>query len=326
MTMPSTSSTADEPLLYRESINVNEQYICWGEQQPHQNDLSFCCDALVPTVSYVEYRARSCLENNVKGLVHAADLECWFMSLYARPPNVLPLPIFLSPHCLGAALATQPTPNFRGYPLVGFNMESIMAMDMKNFKFSVPMPADSTASSYPRYVATPEDWTVLFSLIDSDHTIIISFDGADEWTGIYALLGTQFQTDRQKKNKDAIFKAIHFDAYPMIRNINISTWQYQLAWKIGLIPEKRRLKATMSAMWAFDVSRLTFKFLAALQFFNNLSMSFLQTDILTYATLDTFYPILLFLAFSRYGFVPEAYNAPCCSRRTLWMPPKLTIW
>uniref|UniRef100_A0A915J0N3 Uncharacterized protein n=1 Tax=Romanomermis culicivorax TaxID=13658 RepID=A0A915J0N3_ROMCU len=27
-----------------------------------------------------------------------------------------------------------------------------MAADMKNFQFTVPMPADSTASSYPRYV------------------------------------------------------------------------------------------------------------------------------------------------------------------------------
>uniref|UniRef100_A0A915IS91 Uncharacterized protein n=1 Tax=Romanomermis culicivorax TaxID=13658 RepID=A0A915IS91_ROMCU len=56
-----------------------------------------------------------------------------------------------------------------------------MAADMKNFQFTLPMPADSTAFSYPRYVqltfpngtmfifetlaATPEDWTALFSLV-----------------------------------------------------------------------------------------------------------------------------------------------------------------
>uniref|UniRef100_A0A915HKK7 Uncharacterized protein n=1 Tax=Romanomermis culicivorax TaxID=13658 RepID=A0A915HKK7_ROMCU len=59
-----------------------------------------------------------------------------------------------------------------------------MAVDMKNFQFAVPMPADSMASSYPGYVqlpfpngmmfvfetfvTTPEDWTALFSLVDSD--------------------------------------------------------------------------------------------------------------------------------------------------------------
>uniref|UniRef100_A0A915K6G4 Uncharacterized protein n=1 Tax=Romanomermis culicivorax TaxID=13658 RepID=A0A915K6G4_ROMCU len=69
--------------------------------------------------------------------------------MYARPPNVLPPPILLSPGSLGQALATQPTPNFRGYTLIGFDTESIMAADMKNFQFTVPMPVDSRASSYP---------------------------------------------------------------------------------------------------------------------------------------------------------------------------------
>uniref|UniRef100_A0A915KTS6 Uncharacterized protein n=1 Tax=Romanomermis culicivorax TaxID=13658 RepID=A0A915KTS6_ROMCU len=49
--------------------------------------------------------------------------------------------------------------------------------------------------------------------VDGEHTIIVSFDGAEDWAGIYALLGTQFRTDRQKKNNDPVVKAIHFDAY-----------------------------------------------------------------------------------------------------------------
>uniref|UniRef100_A0A915HY25 Uncharacterized protein n=1 Tax=Romanomermis culicivorax TaxID=13658 RepID=A0A915HY25_ROMCU len=97
-----------------------------------------------------------------------------------------------------------------------------MAVDMKNFQLTVKMPANSTASSYPRYVqltfpngtmfifetftATREDWTALFSLVDGHHTIVISFNGAKDWAGIYTLLGTQFGTDRQKKNKDPIVK------------------------------------------------------------------------------------------------------------------------
>uniref|UniRef100_A0A915L0F1 Uncharacterized protein n=1 Tax=Romanomermis culicivorax TaxID=13658 RepID=A0A915L0F1_ROMCU len=40
--------------------------------------------------------------------------------------------------------------------------------------------------------------------LDGKHTIVVSFDGADDWAGIYALLDTQFQTDRQKKNKDPV--------------------------------------------------------------------------------------------------------------------------
>uniref|UniRef100_A0A915IBB4 Uncharacterized protein n=1 Tax=Romanomermis culicivorax TaxID=13658 RepID=A0A915IBB4_ROMCU len=75
-----------------------------------------------------------------------------------------------------------------------------MAVDMKQFQFTVPMPADSTASSYPRYLqlaypngtmfvfetftATWEDWNALFSLVDGEHTMVVSFDGADDWTGI----------------------------------------------------------------------------------------------------------------------------------------------
>uniref|UniRef100_A0A915I9F5 Uncharacterized protein n=1 Tax=Romanomermis culicivorax TaxID=13658 RepID=A0A915I9F5_ROMCU len=111
------------------------------------------------------------------------------------------------------------------------------------------MPADSTASSYPCYVqlafpngtmfvfkkfsATPEDWTTLFSLVDSDHTIIISFNGADDWVGIYVLLGTQFCIDRQKKNKETVVKVIHLDAYRVIRNINNYPPLYELAPKIA---------------------------------------------------------------------------------------------
>uniref|UniRef100_A0A915K8C9 Uncharacterized protein n=1 Tax=Romanomermis culicivorax TaxID=13658 RepID=A0A915K8C9_ROMCU len=175
--------------------------------------------------------------------------------------------------------------------LVGFDTESITAADIKNFKFTVPMPADSTASSYPCYVqlafphgtmfvfkkfsATPEDWTTLFSLVDRDHTIIISFNGADDWVGVYVLLGTQFCIDRQKKNKEAVVKVIHLDAYRVIRNINNYPPLYELAPKIGFIPEKHKLKATVSPMWAFDVLRLTLKFPAALKFFNNPSTSFL---------------------------------------------------
>uniref|UniRef100_A0A915IGC8 Uncharacterized protein n=1 Tax=Romanomermis culicivorax TaxID=13658 RepID=A0A915IGC8_ROMCU len=46
MMTPSTrfTTTADEPPPYLESINVNEQYVHWAEQQPQQNDLSFACD------------------------------------------------------------------------------------------------------------------------------------------------------------------------------------------------------------------------------------------------------------------------------------------
>uniref|UniRef100_A0A915I4V9 Uncharacterized protein n=1 Tax=Romanomermis culicivorax TaxID=13658 RepID=A0A915I4V9_ROMCU len=67
-----------------------------------------------------------------------------------------------------------------------------MAAHIKNFQFTVPMPADSTASSYLGYVqlpfwngmmyifqtftATPEDWTALFALVVGDHTIVIPFN------------------------------------------------------------------------------------------------------------------------------------------------------
>uniref|UniRef100_A0A915IHV8 Uncharacterized protein n=1 Tax=Romanomermis culicivorax TaxID=13658 RepID=A0A915IHV8_ROMCU len=63
-------------------------------------------------------------------------------------------------------------------------------------------------------------------------------------------------------------------------------------------------------MWALDVLKLTLKFPATMPFFNNPATLFLQSDILTYAALDAYYPLLLFLAFSYYSFVPEVYNAP----------------
>uniref|UniRef100_A0A915KFZ2 Uncharacterized protein n=1 Tax=Romanomermis culicivorax TaxID=13658 RepID=A0A915KFZ2_ROMCU len=120
-------------------------------------------------------------------------------------------------------------PNFCGYTLVGFNTKSIIAADIKNFQFAVPMPADSTASSYPRYIqlafpnsmmyifetftATLEDWTALFSLVDRDHTIIISFDRADNWAGIYALLGThRYGFIPEAYNAPALFPHDSLDA------------------------------------------------------------------------------------------------------------------
>uniref|UniRef100_A0A915J6Z3 Uncharacterized protein n=1 Tax=Romanomermis culicivorax TaxID=13658 RepID=A0A915J6Z3_ROMCU len=52
------------------------------------------------------------------------------------------------------------------------------------------------------------------------------------------------------------------------------------------------------------------KFATTLHFFNNPATSFLQSDVLTYSTLDAYNRLLLFLAFGHYGFIPKAYNAP----------------
>uniref|UniRef100_A0A915LAK5 Uncharacterized protein n=1 Tax=Romanomermis culicivorax TaxID=13658 RepID=A0A915LAK5_ROMCU len=43
-----------------------------------------------------------------------------------------------------------------------------------------------------------------------------------------------------KKNKDPIVKAIHFDVYGVIRNIDISLPLYELAQQIGFFPENVR--------------------------------------------------------------------------------------
>uniref|UniRef100_A0A915IDF0 Uncharacterized protein n=1 Tax=Romanomermis culicivorax TaxID=13658 RepID=A0A915IDF0_ROMCU len=76
-------------------------------------------------------------------MIRATDLESWYVSLFAQPPNILLPPIFLSPGSLGVALAAQPMPNFCGNTLVGIDTESIMAGDIKSFQFAMPMPADS---------------------------------------------------------------------------------------------------------------------------------------------------------------------------------------
>uniref|UniRef100_A0A915IRC5 Uncharacterized protein n=1 Tax=Romanomermis culicivorax TaxID=13658 RepID=A0A915IRC5_ROMCU len=241
--------------------------------------------------------------------------------MYPRPPNLLPSLIFLSPGSLGQALASQHTPTFGGYTLIGFDTKSIMATDIKNFQFTVPMPADSRASIYQGYVqlmfpngtmfvfetftATLEDWTALFSLVDGKHTIFVSFHGADDWAGIYALLGTQFRTDRQKKIKDPVIKVIHFDTYRVSPNIDISPPLYELARRIRFFPKKSSLKATVSPMRVLDVSKLTLQFLVALRFFNNPLTSFLQSDVLAYAALDAYYTLLLF--FYPRGTVPNGF-------------------
>uniref|UniRef100_A0A915HW87 Uncharacterized protein n=1 Tax=Romanomermis culicivorax TaxID=13658 RepID=A0A915HW87_ROMCU len=62
-------------------------------------------------------------------------------------------------------------------------------------------------------------------------------------------------------------------------------------------------------MWALNISKLMLRFPAALRFFNNPATLFLQSDVLAYAALDAYYPLLLFLAFGHYGFVPKVYNA-----------------
>uniref|UniRef100_A0A915KK41 Uncharacterized protein n=1 Tax=Romanomermis culicivorax TaxID=13658 RepID=A0A915KK41_ROMCU len=90
----------------------------------------------------------------------------------------------------------------------------------------------------------------------------------------------------------------------------ISLWLNELAWSIGSIPEKRMLKATVLAKWALHASWLALKSPAVLHFFNNPHALYLQPDVLAYAALNAFYPILLFLAFDRYRFIPKIYNAP----------------
>uniref|UniRef100_A0A915HFT4 Uncharacterized protein n=1 Tax=Romanomermis culicivorax TaxID=13658 RepID=A0A915HFT4_ROMCU len=93
---------------------------------------------------------------------------------------------------------------------------------------------------FETFTATLEDWTALFSLLDGEHTVLVSLDGAHDWAGIYALLGTQFRTNRQKKNKDPVVKPIHFDAYRVIGNMDISPPLYELVRRIGFFPENLR--------------------------------------------------------------------------------------
>uniref|UniRef100_A0A915KUR8 Integrase zinc-binding domain-containing protein n=1 Tax=Romanomermis culicivorax TaxID=13658 RepID=A0A915KUR8_ROMCU len=73
----------------------------------------------------------------------------------------------------------------------------IITTGIVNISLVVPMPANSTTSSYLRYMqlafpngtmfifetftAMWEDWTAFFIIVDSKHTIVISFDGADYW-------------------------------------------------------------------------------------------------------------------------------------------------
>uniref|UniRef100_A0A915HYZ9 Uncharacterized protein n=1 Tax=Romanomermis culicivorax TaxID=13658 RepID=A0A915HYZ9_ROMCU len=40
---------------------------------------------------------------------------------------------------------------------------------------------------FETFTVTPKDQTMFFSLIDGEHTIMISFDGADDWDGVYTL-------------------------------------------------------------------------------------------------------------------------------------------
>uniref|UniRef100_A0A915IR49 Uncharacterized protein n=1 Tax=Romanomermis culicivorax TaxID=13658 RepID=A0A915IR49_ROMCU len=69
---------------------------------------------------------------------------------------------------------------------------------MLQLKPFIPPPAKDV---FNFEAARPKDWTPLFSLVDGEHTIIISSDGADDWAGTYALLSTQFRTNRQKKKR-----------------------------------------------------------------------------------------------------------------------------
>uniref|UniRef100_A0A915HL09 Uncharacterized protein n=1 Tax=Romanomermis culicivorax TaxID=13658 RepID=A0A915HL09_ROMCU len=92
--------------------------------------------------------------------------------------------------------------------------------------------------------------------------------------------------------------------------MDISLLLYELARRIRFFPEKRTLKATVSAMWVLDISRLTLQFPTALRFFNNLATSFLKSDVLAYAALQAYYQLLLFLTCGRYRFISAIYNAP----------------
>uniref|UniRef100_A0A915JK09 Uncharacterized protein n=1 Tax=Romanomermis culicivorax TaxID=13658 RepID=A0A915JK09_ROMCU len=79
-------------------------------------------------------------------------------------------------------------------------------------------------------------------------------------------------------------------------------------------------------MWALDVSNLTLRFPAALRYFNNPATSFLQSDVLAYVALNTYYLLFLFLAFGPYGFIPRFTTPLRCFPTTRWMPPKSTTW
>uniref|UniRef100_A0A915JEY6 Uncharacterized protein n=1 Tax=Romanomermis culicivorax TaxID=13658 RepID=A0A915JEY6_ROMCU len=81
MTMPSTSSAsaADEPPPYHESMNVKEHYVRWAEQQPHQNDLSFCCD---PALGFFNNPATLLLQSDVLTYM-ALDAHCLLLLFLA---------------------------------------------------------------------------------------------------------------------------------------------------------------------------------------------------------------------------------------------------
>uniref|UniRef100_A0A915JGW3 Uncharacterized protein n=1 Tax=Romanomermis culicivorax TaxID=13658 RepID=A0A915JGW3_ROMCU len=102
---------------------------------------------------------------------------------------------------------------------------------------------NGTMFIFETFTAMPEDWTALFSLVDGEHTIVVSFDGADDRAGIYALLGIQFGTNCQKKNKDPLVKAIHFNAYHL-SIITASSPMYTMLWGCFLMTHWMPPKST----------------------------------------------------------------------------------
>uniref|UniRef100_A0A915KCD5 Uncharacterized protein n=1 Tax=Romanomermis culicivorax TaxID=13658 RepID=A0A915KCD5_ROMCU len=162
-------------------------------------------------------------------------------------------------------------------------------------KRKVLMHADKNASSYPSYMqltfpngttivfetstAKLNDCITFFNLDNGDHTILLLYDGTNNWVAIYGLLGTQFRTNHQKKNKDLVVKTIHFNIYCIMHNIELSSLLYELAQMIGFMPEKQTLKAAISMTRALNVLQFMLKYPLALQFFNDPEVLTLPTGV-----------------------------------------------